>query len=172
MKPLTFKDILPRGIAIPPVTGVRGSNAPHANLFDGTGTFRDRSGSQKRPRRDGQDDLLDAVYDLTRDFPPVAPPERPAMDISAIKTTLIEAMLMANDLRPILEKDDETNLTPAESKSLVKTVIKLVSVVECLVEKGVDPISAMVVGVGGGTSGRGFAAAARRAAAPPPPTQT
>ena len=67
MKPLLFRDIVNRNPP-PPVTGVNGGFLPHANRFDGTGTYRERSGSAaKRRRRDGQDELIDAVYDLTRD---------------------------------------------------------------------------------------------------------
>ena len=65
---------MPRTLSVPPVTGVGGSNGPYANLYDQSGFFRDRSGSQKRRRRDGQDELLDSVFDLTRDFPPTNPP--------------------------------------------------------------------------------------------------
>ena len=139
MKPLTFKDILPRHIAVPPVTGVRGSNVPHANYFDKSGTFRNRSGSQKRPRRDGQDELLDAVYDLTRDFPPVTNPERPALDVASIKQSLVGAMATAESLKPILEKDANVALTPEECKLLVASYLKLVKVVENVVERGIEP---------------------------------
>ena len=169
MKPLTFKDIMPRTLSVPPVTGVGGSNGPYANLYDQSGFFRDRSGSQKRRRRDGQDELLDSVFDLTRDFPPTNPPPRPALDVASIKSTLVEATAMAEVLRPIIEREDDVALTPSESKALVRTLLKLVTVVEGVVEGGIEPLSAAVVGVGGGVSGRRFAAAARRLNAPPPP---
>ena len=170
MKPLTFRDVLPRGIAIPPVTGVRGSNAPHANFFDGSGIFRNRQGSFKRPRRDGQDDLLDSVYDLTRDFPPVTPPERPALDVASIKQSLVEATSMAEALKPVLDKDETAALTPLESKLVISAYLKLVKLVEDVVEKGVEPLSTAVLGVSGNPAGRGYAAAARRLNAQAPPT--
>ena len=164
MKPLTFKDILPAQITIPPVTGLNGNNRPYANSFDHARVFRERSGSVKRPRRDGQDDLLDAVYDLTREFPILNPPERPALDVAAIKTVLVEAATMVDGLRPILERDDAS----AESKAIVKMLETLVHLVGAVVEKGIEPLSSAVVGVAGTSTGRGFASAARRLANPPP----
>ena len=162
MRPLTFRDILPRTFVTPPVTGVRGNNGPYANFYDGSGTFRDRSGSQKRRRRDGQDELLDAVYDLTKDFPPVTPPERPALDVASIKSHLVEATAMAEGLKPLLDNEVETCLSPQETRLLIRSFLKMVTVVEAVVEKGIEPISTAVVGVSGNPSGRGFAAAARR----------
>ena len=165
MKPLLFRDILPT-VLVPPVTGVNGNNRPYANSFDQARIFRDRVGSgAKRPRRDGQDELLDAVYDLTRDFPPVVPPDRPALDVAAIKTVLVEATTMVDGLRPILERDDVSS----DSKAIVKMLQTLVNLVGPVVEKGVEPLSAAVVGVAGNPTGRGFASAARRLANPPPP---
>ena len=79
---------------------------------------------------------------------------------------------MAEVLRPIIEREDDVALTPSESKALVRTLLKLVTVVEGVVEGGIEPLSAAVVGVGGGVSGRSFAAAARRLNGgehPPPP---
>ena len=165
MKPLLFRDILPAGL-IPPVTGVNGNFRPYANSFDQTRIFRDRTGSgAKRPRRDGQNELLDAVYDLTRDFPAVSPPDRPALDVAAIKTVLVEATTMVDGLRPILDREDASN----DSKAIVRMLQTLVNLVGTVVEKGLEPVSAAVVGVAGNTTGRGFASAARRLANPPPP---
>jgi len=169
MKPLLFRDMLPVNL-IPPVTGVNGNNRPYANSFDRSRVFRDRVGSgAKRPRNDGQDQLLDAVYDLTRDYPALTPPDRPALDVAAIKTVLVEATTMVDGLRPILEKED----APNDAKAIVKMLQTLVSLVGAVVEKGVEPLSAAVIGVSGQPSGRGYASAARRLAnppaAPPPP---
>ena len=47
----------------PPVTGLNGDNRPVSNLFDGTGTFRNRSGSGKRARTESEVER-DALYDL------------------------------------------------------------------------------------------------------------
>jgi hypothetical protein len=56
---------------IPPVTGIGKPSAVYSNLFDHSGTFRQRNNSFKRQRWDdeGGDDR-ERVYDLTRDFPP------------------------------------------------------------------------------------------------------
>jgi len=163
MKPLLFRDMLPVNL-IPPVTGVNGNNRPYANSFDRSRVFRDRVGSgAKRPRNDGQDQLLDAVYDLTRDYPALTPPDRPALDVAAIKTVLVEATTMVDGLRPILEKED----APNDAKAIVKMLQTLVSLVGAVVEKGVEPLSAAVIGVSGQPSGRGYASAARRLANPP-----
>jgi len=163
MKPLLFKDILQA--AIPPVTGVNGNSRPYANSFDRSGFFRDRVGSgAKRPRNDGQNELLDAVYYLTRDYPALTPPERPALDVAAIKTVLVEATTMVDGLKPILEREDASN----DSKAIVKMLQTLVNLVGIVVEKGMEPLSAAVTGVSGTQSGRGFASAARRLLNPPP----
>ena len=170
MKPLLFRDIAVRNITVPvpPVTGANHNSRPVANLFDYSNTFRDRSQSFrdrsqsfKRRRRDEQDELLDAVYDLTNDFPPVAPPERPAVDVANIKSVLVEATTMAEGLRPVLDRED----LPQESRAIVTMLITLVKLVGTVVEKGIEPISATVVGCGATTS-RNFAQAARRMANP------
>ena len=164
MKPLLFRDILPT-VIVPPVTGVHGSYRPYANSFDQSRIFRDRSGSGvKRPRNDGQNELLDAVYDLTRDFPPINPPEKPALDVAAIKTILVEATVMADGLRPILGRED----TSDDSKAIINMLHTLVALVGAVVERGLEPLSSAVVGVSGTTTGRGFVSAARRLANPPP----
>jgi len=163
MKPLLFRDIL--SVTIPPVTGVHGNNRPYANSFDQTRVFRDRVGSgAKRTRRDGQDELLDAVYDLTRDFPALTAPDRPVLDVAAIKTVLVEATTMVEGLRPVLEREDASN----DSKAIVKMLQTLVHLVGVVVEKGMEPLSVAVAGVSGTQTGRGFAQAARRLANPPP----
>ena len=168
MKPLLFRDIAPRIVSIPPVTGVYNSNLPFANRFDSSRTFRDRSDSApKRKRRDGQDELLDAVYDLTNDFPPVNQPDRPSLDVAAIKSILVEATAMSENLKPILSREDASQ----DSKSIVAMLCSLVGLVGTLVEKGIEPLSAAVVGVSGAPTGRGYAAAARRLLVPPQPPQ-
>jgi len=163
MKPLLFRDLAPRTIPVPPVTGYNNNSRPVANYYDESRTFRNRTHSIKRPRRDGQDDLLDAVFDLTNDFPPVVQPDRPAVDVASIKGILVEATAMAESLKPVLERED----LPADSRAIVSMLVTLVNLVGAVVEKGIEPISAAVVGSGATTS-RGFASAARRLANPPP----
>ena len=163
MKPLLFRDIV--NAAIPPVTGVHGNNRPYANSFDQTRVFRDRTGSGvKRPRTDGQNELLDAVFDLTRDYPPLTVPDRPALDVAAIKSVLVEATAMVDGLMPVLEREDASR----ESKDIVKMMQTLVGLVTVVVERGVEPLAAVVAGVSGSQTGRGFASAVRRLAGPPP----
>ena len=167
MKPILFRDFLP-SVIVPPVTGVQGNNRPYANSFDRSRIFRDRTGSgvkrARNERNDGQDALLDAVYDLTRDFPPVSPPDRPALDVAAIKTVLVEATAMADGLRPVLDREDAS----ADAKAIVSMLQTLVALVGAVVERGIEPLSAAVLGVSGNPAGRGFVSAARRLANPPP----
>jgi hypothetical protein len=108
---------------------------------------------------------------LTRDFPPPNLPDRPALDVASIKTVLVEAVTMADGLKPMLEREDVS----ADFKSVVNMLGVMVNLVSHIVEKGVEPLSAVVTGVSGGPSGRGYAAAARRllnplGTAPKPPT--
>ena len=147
---------------VPPVTGTNNNSRPVANLYDDSRTFRDRTYSNKRRRRDGQDELLDAVFDLTNDFPPVAPPDRPAVDVASIKTVLVEATAMAENLKPLLGREDVST----DSKAIVSMLVTLVNLVGTVVEKGIEPISSIVVGVNA-TSSRSFAMAARKIANPP-----
>ena len=163
MKPLLFRDLAARHIPVPPVTGYNNNSRPVANYYDDSHTFRDRTYSNKRRRRDGQDELLDAVFDLTNDFPPVAPPEKQHVDVASIKGVLVEATAMAEKLKPILQRED----LPDESRAIVSMLVSLVDLVGAVVEKGIEPISAAVVG-GGSVAGRGFASAARRLANPTP----
>ena len=168
MKPLLFRDIVP---VIPPVTGVNGNNNPYANLFDRSRVFRNRSGSVKRPRTDGQEELLNSVFNLTRDFPPLTDLEKPSIDFAAIKSVLVEATVMVGGLEPVLGREDAS----VDSKNVLAMFKTLVSLIGMIVEKGIEPLSTVVVGVSGPPTGRGFTAAARRAlnpqpVAPAPPT--
>jgi hypothetical protein len=163
MKPLLFRDLAVTPIPIPPVTGLNNNNRPYANTFDGSRTFRDRTYSQKRRRGDGQDELLDSVFDLTHDYPPLVNPDKPAVDVASIKTVLVEATAMAENLKPMLNRDDFSQ----DSKAIVTMLMTLVNLVGAVVERGIEPLSTAVVG-GGATTSRGFAKAARNLANPPP----
>ena len=171
MRPLLFRDVLPPTIVVPPVTGVNGNNNPYANLFDRSGAFRDRAGSgTKRPRTDGQEELLNSVYNLTRDFPPLELPGRPAVDVASIKAILVEAATMVGSLEPVLGREDAS----VDSKAVLNMLKTLVGLVGAVVEKGIEPLATAVVGVGGAPTSRRFAAAARGlanpvASVPPPP---
>ena len=171
MRPLLFRDVLPPTIVVPPVTGVNGNNNPYANLFDRSGAFRDRAGSgTKRPRTDGQEELLNSVYNLTRDFPPLELPGKPAVDVASIKSILVEAVAMVGSLEPVLGREDAS----VDSKAVLNMLKTLVGLVGAVVEKGIEPLATAVVGVGGAPTSRRFAAAARGlanpvASVPPPP---
>jgi len=166
MRPLLFRDVLPPKIVVPPVTGVNGNNNPYANLFDRSGAFRDRAGSgTKRPRNEGQEELLNSVYNLTRDFPPLELPGRPAVDVASIKSILVEATTMVAGLEPVLGREDAS----VDSKAVLNMLKTLVGLVGAVVEKGIEPLSTAVVGVGGAPTSRRFASAARGLANPGPP---
>ena len=165
MRPILFRDIVPPNVTIPPVTGVNGNFMPYANAFDRTRVFRDRAGSAaKRVRTDGQEELLDSVYNLTRDFPPLTVPDRPVVDVAAIKSILVEAAAMVGGLEPILGREDAS----CDSKAVLSMFKTLVGLVGAVVEKGIEPISAAVVAAPGAVTGRRFASAARGLAGPPP----
>ena len=165
MRPLLFRDVRPVTISIPPVTGINGNNQPYANSFDVSRVFRDRVGSgAKRPRRDGQDELLNSVFDLTRDFPAPTLPEKPSLDVVAIKSLLVDAMESTEAVKALLEREN----VPEEYRNLAKSNLALTALVTVLIEKGIEPMAGLVTGVGGGQSGRNYAAAARRMTNPPP----
>ena len=115
---------------------------------------------------------MDSVYNLTRDFPPLELPGRPAVDVAAIKTILVEAAAMVGGLEPVLGREDASS----DSKAVLNMLKTLVGLIGAVVEKGIEPLSTAVVGVGGAPTSRRFVAAARGlanptlvAAAPPAP---
>ena len=100
---------VPIGSFIPPVTGVNNSLAPVANIFDTTGNFRYRVSSQGKRRRGPEGDILDNVFDLSREFPELRPPAPPSIDVSSIKTLLVESAKMGIELKILIEKGEPTS---------------------------------------------------------------
>jgi hypothetical protein len=67
----------------PPVTGVGGRPNPVANLYDASGIFPDhtRAGSMSKKRRLEE---IDQVFNISVPYPPLALPNRPALNVSEI----------------------------------------------------------------------------------------
>jgi hypothetical protein len=154
--------------ACPPVTGWRGNYGPVRNNFDDSGFFRGRTDSASKRRRTETQAEIDAAYDLSRDFLTNNPPPKPVLDPSAIKEVLVTATALVSNVKPILEKPD----TSEDMKNIVGMMMVMLTVLEAVVEKGIEPLSAAVTGIGNVSSGRPFASAARRLMNPPPPTAT
>ena len=141
---------------IPPVTGVNGCSSPVANTFDASGNFRGRDrawSASKRARTE-----LDAVYDLSQQFPPLSQPDRPALDMNSIKSLMVSAAAVAGD---VIKLCDEPTTSP-ELKAVTMMLIALMRAMEGVVEQGLVPLSSTV-----SVAGRGFAATAKRQINPP-----
>jgi hypothetical protein len=142
----------------PPVTGWRGNPGPVRNAYDSSGFFRGRTDSAAKRKRIETQQEIDDAYDLSRDPNPSNPPARPALDSAAIKEVLVAATDLSNNVRPILEKPD----APDDMKNVVKMMLMMMSVLEAVVEKGIEPLSAAASNIAKTDSFR------RNAAAPPP----
>jgi hypothetical protein len=154
--------------ACPPVTGWRGNLGPVRNNFDDSGFFRGRTDSAGKRRRTETQAEIDAAYDLSRDFLTNNPPPKPVLDPAAIKEVLVTATALVSNIKPILEKPD----TSDDMKNIVGMMMVMLTVLEAVVEKGIEPLSAAVTGIGNVSSGRPFSNAARRLMNPPPPPPT
>ncbi len=148
----------------PPVTGLNGDNRPVSNLFDGSGTFRHRSGSGKRARTESEVER-DAMYDLSRDFPPLYNPDKPALDPAHIKTLLVTATAAAAEVTPLLEIPE----TSPPMRSLITLTMTLLQVLEAVVERGIEPLASAAAGGRDVSGGRAFAKAFQKKNAPPLP---
>ena len=71
---------------------------------------------------------------------------------------------MASNIKPILEKPE----TSEDMKNIVSMMMVMMTVLEAIVEKGIEPLSAVATGIGSVSSGRPFSNAARRLMHPPP----
>jgi hypothetical protein len=120
----------------PPVTGVGGRPNPVANLYDSSGIFpgRDRVGSISKKRRL---DEIGQVFNLTVPYPPLTFPDRPALNMTGIKTFLVAATAAGQEAKPMLEVDD---LDP-KIKAFGKLSIALLDLVTVMVENGLIPLS-------------------------------
>jgi hypothetical protein len=128
----------------PPVTGVGGSPNPVANLYDSSGIFpdRNRAGSLSKKRRY---DEIDQVFNLSAAYPPLVPPERPALDVGHIRTLLVTAAAAGEEAKPLIENPE----TDEKIKIFGNLSIALLKLVEALVENGFIPLTGTGTGSGG-----------------------
>ena len=159
---------VPIGSFIPPVTGLNNSLAPVANSFDSSGNFafRSRSISQGKRRRGPEGEILDNVFDLSRDFPPLRPPVPLSVDVVGIKSLLVESAKMEADLKVILEKGDPNS----EVAVIARSTMSLYNLLEGLIEKAVLPLCTgqWPGGQGGGNASLSGRPTKLAAPAPPP----
>lgn len=142
---------------IPPVTGVGGrSGSVVANLYDSSGTFRNRTNSYKRPRVDDPSSDLDQRFDLTRDFPPLIFPDRQNVDLGAVSSLLVGA---AGAVAAVRDKLSDPGINP-DTKVIGEFALNLFHLVEVLWEKVVRPAAA--------APSANFVHGGRAAPAPPP----
>ena len=157
---------VPIGTFIPPVTGVNNSLAPVANSFDATGNFRNRTVSLGKRRRGPEGEILDNVFDLSRDFPLIRPPAPLSIDICGVKSLLVESAKMEAELKKIVEKGEPGS----EVVMIAKSAMSLYSLVEGLIEKAVIPLcnGQWPAGQGGGNAAQPGRPVRQAAPAPPP----
>jgi hypothetical protein len=139
MKPIPLSTFSPT--FTPPVTGYRGSLAPVANSYDTSGHFRSRTGSaNKRPRNEE----IDIMYDLSQEYPPLAPPEKPSLNIREIKNLLVTATAAGEGVKALIDAPDaDPNL-----KTFGNLCMSLLKVVGAAIDAGIVPLAA--TGTGGG----------------------
>jgi hypothetical protein len=70
---------------------------------------------------------------------------------------------MTGSVKPLLEKED----TSPAMKSMISLSLLMLSVLEAVVEKGIEPLSAIAAGGKDVASGRAFAKAVNKRNAPP-----
>ena len=122
---------------IPPVTGVFGvASSVVANSFDGSGFFRNRTGSGVKRRR-GPDGGAEAAFDLTREFPPLSFPPARELDVASIRGLMVAAASKVVEIGPLMEdgRVSDTN------KCIAGSTIALFKLVEALVEKAIIPLT-------------------------------
>jgi hypothetical protein len=148
---------------VPPVTGIGGNLSPVANSFDPTGNFvsRPRAGSANKKRRL---DEIDRVFDLSAAYPPLTPPDKPALNMAEIKSMLVAATATGEEVGPLLE---DPSLDP-KMRAVGALSLALLNVVTNIIENGLVPLT------GGGGAGpdtqRGPSAGFK--VGPPPPPKT
>ncbi len=106
--------------------------------------------------------------------PPLICPDKPALDPTKIKSVLVSATEMNSSVKPLLEQED----TSPAMKSMISLSLLMLSVLEAVVEKGIEPLSAIAAGGRDVSSGRAFSKAVNKRNAPqfaskpaPPPLQ-
>ena len=127
---------IPMSAFIPPVTGVYGlaSNVV-ANAFDVSGQFRNRMGSFKRRRANGGDSQ--SPFDLMRDFPPPVYPTPLTLDITSVRSLMVEAAKKTVEIEGLLGVKGIS----ATNKTMATSIIGLYKLVEAVVERAIIPLS-------------------------------
>jgi len=136
---------VPMRSLIPPVTGIGFPGNVHANSYDDSGQFRQRSGSKRR-RGDNPESDVESIFNLTRSYPPPVMPTPTRLDLDGVKGLMVEAAGKVKELGPILNDKRTTE----QNKACVNTVIALYTLLEAVIEKAVVPIADALQGVGGG----------------------
>jgi hypothetical protein len=77
---------------------------------------------------------------MSRDYLINNPPPKPTLDPNSIKEVLVTATALASSVKPILDKPD----TSEDMKSVVTMLMVMLSVMEAVIEKGIEPFSAVV----------------------------
>ena len=113
--------------------------------------------------------MLDNVFDLSREFPPLRNPAPLALDTSGIKSLLVLAAKTESDLKTIIEKSEPGS----ESVVIANAVMALYTLTESIIEKAILPLCGGLSAAGGGglippPSGAGQSARMATAPAPPP----
>jgi hypothetical protein len=123
---------------IPPVTIGGRSQPVVANLFDESGSFRQRNGSFKRQRVEGGGVApRDGFFDLSRDASVPSLPSNPKLDISKIRGLLVKANKMAESIRSRCAGDS----APEAVRDLAGLSIAMLDLVSAVVEEGIVPMS-------------------------------
>jgi hypothetical protein len=126
---------------IPPVTlGGR----PHpvvSNLFDSSGSFRQRGHSFKRARRDDEGDAArERVFDISRDAVPLVLPAALKLDLDGIRALMVKANDVATPIRAGLVSDPAA----ADLLGLASSSIALLDLVNAVVEKALLPLASLI----------------------------
>jgi hypothetical protein len=135
---------------VPPVTGVNGSSAPVANIYDSSGTFQNRGRANSVKRRRVTEEI-DAVFDRSVDYPPLTMPERPNLDLDKVKGLLVVAGSVAEELKPLLE---EPNTDP-KIMAIGKLNLSILEALTAVVDGGLLPLSASGPAMGRAGGGAG-----------------
>jgi hypothetical protein len=149
---------------VPPVTGVNGSPAPVANLYDTNGVFQGRGRANSVKRRRVTEEI-DAVYDLSANYPPLTMPQRPMVDLEKIKGLLVAAGSAAEELKVLM---DDPNLDP-RVVAITRMNFAILDTLNAVVECGLMPISGTATGRGGAGGGGAVSGAKTAPATAPKP---
>ncbi len=126
----------PIGSFIPPVTGLNKNLRPFANNFDESGFFRSRTGSVKRRRPNSPPTEIENRFDLAQQYPPLVYPDRPGIDLAAVRNHLVSAAGESEKIKLLLAEGGGDDAT----RALANSAIALYNLVEAIVEKAVVPM--------------------------------